>query len=137
MPFMSNTDASTISNEERIEAVRSIAVLALQAGGYDNKSWSAAEKQICDKYGITKRQLGAWKRLETKALAEAKPELRWTLSNGNDLVYSAETDSRIVEAIDGKLFTDTEESAVALASELRAWGVTAARALGFAVVFWG
>jgi hypothetical protein len=126
-----------ISKEERVEAVRSLEALAYRAGGCERKHWAAAEQQICERYGITKRQLGAWKRLEMKALEEAKPELTWQLSNGSKLVYSAESDARIIEVIDGKLFTDTQESAVAIASEMRACGIRNARALGFAVVFWG
>lgn len=58
-------------------------------------------------------------------------------ANGTHLEYSEKTESRCVEVIDGKIFTTTEEAAEELASEMRAWGVSEARALGYAVVFWG
>lgn len=59
-----------------------------------------------------------------------------TSIHGATLVFSPETDSRVDEAIDDKLFTKTELGAVELAAELNAWGVPEARALGYAVVFW-
>jgi len=57
-------------------------------------------------------------------------------ANGNYLEYSEETDERIVEVIDGKIFTTTEDAAYELESEMRAMGLSEARAFGFAVVFW-
>jgi hypothetical protein len=56
--------------------------------------------------------------------------------DGQTLTYSHRTDKRIVDAIDGKVFTRSKREAVELAGEIRAWGVTEARALGYAVVFW-
>jgi hypothetical protein len=58
-------------------------------------------------------------------------------ADGTHLEYSEKTEPRAVEVSDGKIFTTTEEAAFELASELRAWGVSEARAFGFAVVFWG
>jgi hypothetical protein len=58
------------------------------------------------------------------------------LSDGIHLEYSRKTDRRVVEAIDGKIFTKTLKGARELASEMRAWGVKEARALNYAVVFW-
>lgn len=61
------------------------------------------------------------------------------LSNADGLVitYSPETDKRIAGIKNGKLITKTLKGARELAGEARAWGLTEARALGFAVVFWG
>ena len=56
--------------------------------------------------------------------------------DGRRLKYSPDSDARVVECVDGKMFTATEQAAVELAGEIRAWGVTEARALGYAVVFW-
>lgn len=56
--------------------------------------------------------------------------------NGIQITYSPETDRRIEEAIDDKVFTKTKEGAVELAAEMQAWGVTEARAFEYAVVFW-
>lgn len=57
--------------------------------------------------------------------------------DGLRLQYSRKTDRRVAGAEDGKLFTKTLKGARELASELRAWGVREARALNYAVVFWG
>lgn len=53
------------------------------------------------------------------------------------LEFSRETDKRVFGAEDGKLWANTEGYAEELAGEIRAWGVSEARALGCAVVFWG
>ncbi len=58
-------------------------------------------------------------------------------STGWTLTYSATTDRRVVGADDGKLLCRSIEAACELASEMRAYGVTEARQLGYAVVFWG
>jgi len=53
------------------------------------------------------------------------------------LVYSSKTDERVECAIDGKVWARDAVAAEELAREMRAWGVSIARAYGNAVVFWG
>lgn len=57
-------------------------------------------------------------------------------ANGNRLEYSEETDARIVEVIDGKVWCSDDDTACELESEMRAAGLSEARAFGCAVVFW-
>lgn len=59
-----------------------------------------------------------------------------TTADGNSLVYRPDFEPRMVEAIDDKIFTVSEQAADEMASELHAWGVPEARSLGCAVVFW-
>lgn len=58
-------------------------------------------------------------------------------STGLCLKYSPKTDSRVDDAIDGKILTANEEDAESLAAEMHAWGIRKARAFNCAVVFWG
>jgi hypothetical protein len=57
-------------------------------------------------------------------------------AGGIRLEYAASTDARIESVEDGKIVTVDDDAADALASEIRAWGVSNARGLGSAVVFW-
>jgi hypothetical protein len=56
-------------------------------------------------------------------------------TDGLTLSYSPETDSRVMAAENGRLYTRSAKSARELASELRSWGVANAQAVGKGVVF--
>jgi hypothetical protein len=72
----------------------------------------------------------------TSTITTENNVLTITLQNGMRLEYSPRTDSRVFEAVDGKLFTQTIKGARQLAAEMQAWGVSEARADNYAVVFW-
>lgn len=56
-------------------------------------------------------------------------------ANGLTLTYSPATDSRVMAAENGRLYTWSAKGARDLASELRSWGIANAEAVGKAVVF--
>lgn len=56
-------------------------------------------------------------------------------ANGLTLTYSPATDSRILAAENGRLYTWSARGARELAGELRSWGIANAEAVGKAVVF--
>jgi hypothetical protein len=116
----------------RIAAVRSMECLAEQLG-----SVRKAEASVREQFGLTVNEFKAWKREAQRELDSMLPMLRLTLADGEVLSYSAETDPRVSDVIDEKVLTTSLEGAETLAAELQCFGVTTARAFGFAVVFWG
>lgn len=75
--------------------------------------------------------------MNTTIISTEDDMLTLTTSSGLTLVYSPETDCRVADAVDGKIFTNSKQGALELAAEMNAWGVPEARAFEYAVVFWG
>lgn len=85
------------------------------------------------KHGLRRKRPGS--STTPRARRESVRKLVFTLP-GLRLEYSTETDPRILDVEDGKLFFQDDATAAEFAREMRAWGVNEARSLGCCVVFW-